>query len=204
MAFASTALRDQLSLSTWLLIGAGVQTCALAAMPAKYVGAITLGGLAFLCTRTALQTFSLVKFNPSPPITPGRFTARPPASPDPQPIVVFILGFNSCHPLGKLAPGVKEVGDYFNGIMDEAKADKGSSGFLGSTSFLTMDGAADNAFMTLSYWCELDKLEKFSKTGVHAKAMKWWNEAAKKYPYLGKWTLGLTATSSLPSFTDLV
>lgn len=189
MGFRSVTLRDQLPLSTWLLVGAGAQTACLAVLPFKVVVAVTFGSLAFLLTRTVLYAFRVVTFAPSPPIVPGRMTARPPASLDPQAIVVFILGFQSSHPLGKLAPGVKEVGEYFTGIMREATAAKGSSGFLGSTSLSTMDGDSDNAFITLSYWSDLDKLEKFSKQGVHAKTVKWWNEASQRFPHLGSCSL---------------
>lgn len=179
-------LRDQLSISTWLLVGAGIQTIGLAVLPVKYVAATTLGLLAFVATRTVLRVIGWIEHSPSPPVIPGRYSPRPPSSLDPQPMTVFILGFQSSHPLGRFAPGIKELGEYFNGIIKEAESEKSTSGYLGSSgSMLTMDGDAHNALITISYWNDLAKLEQFSKQGVHLRAIKWFNEHRVKFPHIG-------------------
>lgn len=183
------ALRDQFSTTTWLLIGASLQTACFALLPFRYAATLPLGGLAYLITRTTLQTTQWINHHPSPPLIKGRYTARPPSSilaTDPQPVVVFILGFQSSHPLGRLGPGAKEVGDYFQGIMKDAAAQRETTGYLGTSSpMLTMDGGSDNALITISYWSNLAKLEEYSKRGIHLKALKWWSEMSPKYPHLG-------------------
>ena len=182
-------IRDQFSTTTWLLIGASLQTLCFALLPFRFTAALPVGTLAYLIARTVLQSTRWIQHNPSPAIYKGRFTVSPPAdySADPQPIVVFILGFQSYHHLGRLGPGAREVGEFFGVIIKEAEANRAESGYLGgSGSMLTTDGESSNALMNITYWSDLSKLDKFSKKGVHLQTLKWWSEFSPKYPHLGK------------------
>lgn len=183
------ALRDQLSIPTWLVLGASLQSIICTVFPLQYAVLPATSILLYNITRTVLQVLQCLPSSPSPhPITGGWYSAMPPASlSDPQPIVVFILGFQSSHPLGRLGPGLKELGQYFMGITKEAELDKSTSGYLGSSgAMLTMDGATSNAIVSITYWRSLEELAKFSKQGVHAKAMRWFTENSARYPHIGE------------------
>jgi hypothetical protein len=183
------ALRDQLSISTWLVLGASVQSLLFAIIPPHYAALPAVSYLLYSVTRTTLQVLRWAPSSSSPPpITGGYYSAMPPASlSEPQPIVVFVLGFQSSHPLGRLGPGLKDLGQYFMGIIKEAEDNKTTSGYLGTSGpMLTMDGTTSNALVTITYWRSLEELAAFSKQGVHAKTMRWFNENRARYPHIGK------------------
>jgi hypothetical protein len=119
----------------------------------------------------------------------GRYSAMPPqslAEGEPQSMVVFMLGFDSHHPLGKFGPGMKEFGQLFTDIIKEAEENRSTSGYLGTSGpLLTMDGNSSNALITVTYWRSYEELEAFNKQGAHLRSIQWWNENSKKYPHIG-------------------
>jgi len=125
--------------------------------------------------------------SPSPIM--GRYSAMPPqslADGEPQSMVVFILGFDSHHPLGKLGPGLQEFGQLFTDIIKEAEDTRETSGYLGTSGpMLTMDGVTNNALVTITYWRSYEQLEAFNKQGAHLRSIQWWNENTKRYPHIG-------------------
>jgi hypothetical protein len=183
-------LRDQLSISTWLILGASLQSLLLLVIPATYVIAPIVSALLYIITRTALQSLKWVPYKSSPSPIMGRYSAMPPLSlahGEPQSMVVFVLGFDSHHPLGKLGPGMKEFGQLFQDIITEAEANRETSGYLGSSGpMLTMDGDSSNALLTITYWRSFKELEAFNKQGAHLRSIQWWNANTKRYPHIGK------------------
>ena len=110
---------------------------------------------------------------------------------EPQSMVVFILGFDSHHPLGKLGPGLREFGQLFTDIIEEAEANRSTSGYLGSSGpMLTMDGVNQNALVTITYWRSYEELDAFNKQGAHLKSIQWWNANTKRYPHIGEFLSG--------------
>ena len=187
------ALRDQLSIQTWLVLGASIQSLLLLFIPRQYVIAPIISILLYTVTRTALQTLKWVPYTPTPAHIKGRYSAMPPlslAEGEPQPMVVFILGFDSSHPLGKLGPGLKELGQFFLEIIKEAEDNRSTSGYLGTSGpMLTMDGDSSNALVTITYWRSLEELEAFNKQGTHLRAIQWFNATREKYPHIGTLSL---------------
>jgi hypothetical protein len=184
------ALRDQLSIPTWLILGASIQSLLLLVAPQRYIIPLAIFALLYTITRTSLQVLKWVPHKPSPAPIIGRYSAMPPTSlaeGEPQPMVVFILGFESSHPLGRLGPGLKDLGQYFRSIIKEAEDTKTTSGYLGTSGpMLTMDGDTSNALVTVTYWRSLKELEAFNKQGAHLRSIQWWNENHNKFPHIGK------------------
>lgn len=184
-----SAIRDQFTITTWLVLGASAQSLLFTFIPLKYASLPAVTYLLYNITRTTLQVSQWVPHSSFPPPIPSGFqSAVPPSSlAEPQPIVVFVLGFQSSHPLGRLGPGLKELGEYFMGITKEAEENRGTSGYLGTSGpMLTMDGETSNALVTITYWRSLEQLAVFSKQGVHAKTMKWFYDNKERYPHIGE------------------
>ncbi|KAK3208784.1 hypothetical protein GRF29_77g1987749 [Pseudopithomyces chartarum] len=83
-------------------------------------------------------------------------------------IVCFVLGARFNHPLGKLAPGVKDIGSMMAKMWDEMERDRFKYGFMGRTR--TMVEVADTEAITmtwLTYWTDVDKLQKFATSVSH-------------------------------------
>lgn len=183
-------LRDSLSIPTWLILGASIQSIILLAIPQRYIIAPTIFTLVYIITRTALQSLKWVPYVSSPSPIMGRYSAMPPlslAEGEPQSMVVFLLGFDSHHPLGKLGPGLKEFGQLFTDIIEEAEANRSTSGYLGTSGpMLTMDGVNHNALVIITYWRSYEELEAFNKQGAHLRSIQWWNANTKRYPHIGK------------------
>jgi hypothetical protein len=183
-------LRDSLSIPTWLILGASIPSILLLAIPQRYIIAPTIFILLYIITRTALQSLKWVPYKSSSSPIMGRYSAMPPlslADGEPQPMVVFILGFDSHHPLGKLGPGLKEFGQLLTDIIEEAEANRSTSGYLGSSGpMLTMNGVNHNALVTITYWRSYEELEAFNKQGAHLRSIQWWNANTKRYPHIGK------------------
>lgn len=181
--------RDSLSIPTWLILGASIQSLLLLVIPQRYIITPTIFTLLYIITRTILQSLKWVPYKASTSAIMGRYSAMPPlslADGEPQSMVIFILGFDSHHPLGKLGPGLKEFGQLFTDIITEAEANRSTSGYLGSSGpLLTMDGVNHNALVTITYWRSYEELEAFNKQGAHLRSIQWWNENSKRYPHIG-------------------
>jgi hypothetical protein len=184
------ALKDQLSIQTWLLLGASIQSLFLLFIPRQYIIAPTISILLYTLTRKALQVLKWVPYTPSPAHIKGRYSAMPPlslANGEPQSMVVFVLGIDSSHPLGRLGPGLKELGDYFQEIIKEGEDNRTTSGYLGTSGpMLTMDGDSSNALVLITYWRSLEELEAFNKQGSHLRAVQWFNRTREEYPHIGE------------------
>jgi len=184
-------IRDSLSIPTWLILGASIQSVLLLVLPQRYIITPIIFALLYIITRTVLQSLKWVSYRSSPSPIMGRYTAMPPlslAEGEPQSMVVFILGFDSHHPLGKFGPGLREFGQLFNDIIEEAEANRSTSGYLGSSGpLLTMDGDNHNALLTITYWRSYEELEAFNKQGAHLRSVQWWNANTKRYPHIGKY-----------------
>ncbi|KAL9585732.1 MAG: hypothetical protein Q9212_001351 [Teloschistes hypoglaucus] len=99
-------------------------------------------------------------------------------------VVAFLLGARINHPLGKLTPGAKEIGDIFQEMWTEAETNRVKWGYLGRTATLVdySDSERTPTFW-LSYWKDLKGLQAFSENTIHRLGVK--NYIANKYPYMG-------------------
>ena len=129
-------LRTNFAVSTWLLMGASLQSLLFLTLPTRY--ALTAATLILSLRFLSKCLIALgVLHNPAmdgviPKKTTaqirdkdGRYSANGASG---EKIVVLLLGFKSNHPFGIFAPGFKEIGDYFYRMsvqMSEGAADNG-------------------------------------------------------------------------------
>jgi hypothetical protein len=116
-------------LSTWLLLGACLQTILVILLPKRYAltPAITL--LAIKAIDTALITYG-IKANPYlQDMLPKKSTAQIMnrngdfAGPGQEKVAVLLLGAKSNHPLGIFAPDFGLVNKYIEGMTHELEND---------------------------------------------------------------------------------
>jgi hypothetical protein len=190
-AFA-VLIRDQLPITTWLALGAFVQSCAL-----LLIGRIALAPAFAYLAVSALDTLLVSmgwranklmdgvlrqKYSAQIPDEHGNYGEKA-ANSD---VVVFHVGARCNHPLGILAPGFREMGEYFATVVGTLDDKRDDFGMLGTSSWLSASQrSAGNETMQVYYFRDLEGLLKFAKSEYHAKAWAWYNKVgAKKYPYL--------------------
>jgi len=194
-------IRDQFSFQTWLLTGALLQSVLLHYFPPKYALAPAISYAVYTSTTYLLESLNILSTSTQPPSPIGRFTAHPPQD---RPVTVFLLGFQSSHPLRIMAWGTKTIGDHFNEIFAEAEGNP-ESGLLGRCGpLLDAGGEGGNAMFTISYWRSKEELVAFNKGVAHSKGMKWYYATKAKYPYLGEWVRTVSKTNLGHPFDRLI
>ncbi|KAJ9624523.1 hypothetical protein H2203_005258 [Taxawa tesnikishii (nom. ined.)] len=166
--------RDQFQLSTWLLMGAALQS----------VTALLVGRLAFLPAALVLlyrlaDTYAMatgLKHNVwSDSVIRGKFSAQFPdalgnygSTPGRNEVGVLLIGARSNSPLGLLAPGFREIGNYFQEMNEALEASPNR-----------------NASLVVMYFKNVSYVHKYAESPLHRHAVNHWNkELVKKYPHL--------------------
>jgi len=192
-----SVLRNQLSISSWLALGALLQ-CILFSLPGirNYLAALpTITLLLYRITLTFLQSYNYIQNPAAEGIIPGHTTTIfPPQSssstandtttltPGANKICIVILGARSHHPLGIFALSFKAVGDHFRTLTAHLEANAASTGFLGaSTSINASDGGStSNQLVTILYFRSKEDVSRFAHGAAHMTAWKWWGQAEKE------------------------
>jgi heme-degrading monooxygenase HmoA len=179
-------IRDQLSFQSWLVIGALAQSALVHFVRPPYAFLPALLSIAYISIRYTLESLGVTARVSSPPVNIGRYTAEPPANvPGGAGVTVFLLGFQSAHPLRLMAPGTKEIGEHFARIFETAEKDP-ASGLLGRCGpLLDAGGEGGNAMFTISYWKTQELLKAWHAGPAHSEGMKWYYGSRSKYPHLG-------------------
>ncbi|KAF1990759.1 hypothetical protein K402DRAFT_389670 [Aulographum hederae CBS 113979] len=181
------ALRDQLSLTTWLSLGAIIQT----------ILYLVLGRLSFLPVfllllyRTGNTYLQATGRLPNPymrDVIVSKVSAQIPSPstgafgsiPSNDSIVVFHLAARCNHPLGVLAPGMKDVGTYFTDMMADLEAHSEDYGMLGVQTYSGLGGrATNNETLIVGYFRSIEGVHKFAHGEVHCQGWDWWNRNIK-------------------------
>lgn len=184
-------VRDQFSIQTWLAAGALAQGCLillvgrLALLPAAayifysiadaYLTAIGLKA------NPLMSDVLMTKFTAQIPDARGDFSGEPAGSD----VVVFLIGTRNNHPLGVLAPGYREMGEYMMNMAKELDARADEFGFLGMTSWIA-NGQREtrNEFLEVCYFRSVEGLLKFAHSELHRKGWSWYSSQVKKLPHL--------------------
>ncbi|KAL9601155.1 MAG: hypothetical protein Q9179_002959 [Wetmoreana sp. 5 TL-2023] len=184
--------RDDLRLSTWILLGAVIQSLLVITLPhhvALLPAALILG------TRIILSTLRNEGFLPSSEaeaVVPGRYTAQVP-NPDgsittasANKICIFIIATRSNHPKGRFAPGINEITDYFRRMWQDASRNREKWGYLGKTpTLIATEEDCTNTLVWISYWRSLEDLHSFARGETHRAGWDWYSKEQKKYPHIG-------------------
>ncbi|PYI03204.1 hypothetical protein BO78DRAFT_375519 [Aspergillus sclerotiicarbonarius CBS 121057] len=183
-------IRDNLTLTTWLLLGGLLQGLACMALgPVSLTPTVlvllyrTIDHVLMACHITPnryLNGTIPTKYSAQVPNPDGTFGSKPAS----EPIVVFLLGARCNHPLGLLAPGISDLGDSASKMMDAMRAEPVKYGLLGTSQWLKMDSPAGNEFLTIFYLRSYEALHRFAHDEEHMNGMRWWCRIAKDHPHL--------------------
>ncbi|KAH7110615.1 hypothetical protein B0J11DRAFT_586195 [Dendryphion nanum] len=176
---------NDFALSTWLILGALLQSFSVIIFP--YGLAIRVPFILLLLRLFSTYHEAQGYLASSGAILRGRWTARV-AGDDAENtskdrVVVFILGARTLHPMGRLANGFKESRTVFADMWDDAETNREKWGYLGRTEPLISETHGGMNIVWLTYWRDLDGLRAFAAGDSHHKG---WNAyLAKEFPNLG-------------------
>jgi Domain of unknown function (DUF4188) len=176
-------LLNNLSLSSWLLLGGLIQLTAALYLPVTYLLVPTLLVLLGRFVYSLLVAFHVL---PNPhlhdamlhrtstqvPNDEGTFSDTAAS----EKVVCFHLGSKYNHPLGIFAPNVKDLGDWFKKMVAELNQNIPSNDFLGGTSFIRTDAAGSIETVWISYWRSIEAIHAFAYGPTHREAWDWWNK----------------------------
>jgi hypothetical protein len=90
--------------------------------------------------------------------------------------------------MGILAPGFKELGDYFTSMQADVEAKASNYGFLGGSDWIANgERSTGNELMAVMYFKTSEGLHKYATDPQHREAWNWWNKTFHKYPHLSIW-----------------
>ncbi|KAL9624341.1 MAG: hypothetical protein Q9204_007882, partial [Flavoplaca sp. TL-2023a] len=115
-------IRNNLSLSTWLLLGAAIQSLIFAILPPRVAILPAICTLTLVLAKNLLITGGYLKNPYLAAVYKGKATDG-----DGR-VAIFILGATSNHPLGILAPGFNDILSNLQSIWAEAETDTTKSG----------------------------------------------------------------------------
>jgi len=122
------------------------------------------------------------KYSGQPPDSEGEYGSKP-ANSD---VVVLLIGARCNHPLGILAPGMKELGEYFTQMVKDLETHDADFDFSGMTSWLNNGGrTTENEIMAVGYFRSTEGLHAFAHSKYHREGWDWWNKHVKQFPHLG-------------------
>lgn len=139
-AYNFNLLKDELSLSAWLAVGACVQAAVSFLLPARYsllplalTACILAGNLAAqysgIVPNAYLKKATLDRWSI---LFPEKDGSRPAKFGD-KPIAMFLVGIRSNHPLGRLHPTYRKLNDYMDDIYKDAEDNRRTNGCKFST-----------------------------------------------------------------------
>ncbi|QDS72365.1 hypothetical protein FKW77_008229 [Venturia effusa] len=192
--YLAIVLKDQMTLSSWLAIGACFNSLLLLA-----IGRIALL-LPFLLVTfrigdAVLQTYGfkknplmdggiLSKYSAQFPNQDGTFGPKPAS----EQIVVFLIGARSNHPMGALAPGFKRLGDFFDSMIRDVEAHAEEYTYLGSSDWIAnAERSTGNEIMTVIYFKTSEGLHNYAHGELHRQGWNWWNKNLARFNHLSIW-----------------
>lgn len=180
-----------MTITTWLALGAVFQSLAflivgrIALLPAIayiiFTSANTSAIAAGWKHNPLMDGVIMEKFSTAFPDSQGNYGDKPADTS----IAVLHIGFRNNHPLGIFAPGVKQIGEYFNQMVDDLETHDEEFGLLGMTSWTnTAARKTQNETLAVGYFKTVEGLHAFAHSDYHMKAWKWWNANYKQWPHM--------------------
>ncbi|KAI5461375.1 hypothetical protein BGZ63DRAFT_414137 [Mariannaea sp. PMI_226] len=98
-------------------------------------------------------------------------------------VVVFNIGSQSNHPLGFMAPGVKEVGQYFQTMHKQLLDRREELGLLSVSAWRGDERTSNNTSVLTMFFRDVEGLHRFAHEPLHREAWDWLN--AHKHEHIG-------------------
>ncbi|KIW79173.1 hypothetical protein Z517_05785 [Fonsecaea pedrosoi CBS 271.37] len=186
------ALRENFSVSTWILLGALLQSLIVFIIPRFYAMLPSLIVLGVRLADTMAITLGRKKnhyldealpYRVSPQIPDEDGTFHEEAAE--EKLAVFMLGAKVNHPLGIFAPNVKTIGDYLSQMIQDLEAENPDLGYYGGSNWTSQDKNGATELMNLSYWRSAEDIHKFAYGKLHRECWDWWNKTIKENDHIG-------------------
>lgn len=187
---ATVYVRDSLQLSTWLCIGATLQSAAF-----LLFGRMALAPAACFLLFRAVETYAIATGLKHNSLMDGvlmeKFSAQFPdaqgdygSTPSNNDVSVVLIGTRSNHPMGLLAPGFKDLGNHFSTMTKFLEDNAVEHGFLGSNGYIGAGRSSNNTFLSVMYFKNSDYVHMFADTQSHRDGLNWWNKVVATHPHL--------------------
>ena len=201
LAFGHNLLRDQFTITTWLLLGAVLQAL-LVALPVRtlYTVAPAVALLSWQLVDGLMMSFGLkrniyldnvlqTKYAALVPDEQGGFTSASVGKgieSGGKGVCAFILGFRVNHPLGLAAPGARGIFHNFTIMRDDLESNAAERGFLG-VEFLLNSGhrKTRSELKTVWYFRSTEDVMAFAHSPIHRRGWELYNKTIKTYNHLG-------------------
>lgn len=176
-----------------MLFGALLQLLLCAALPMRWAVVPPCVMLIHSIALTVIQTLSDDKNTFMHGVVPGRTTAQVPSPvdgsfgsrPGAQPVVVFNLGVQYNHPLGMLAPEVKQMGEYFEAMRADLHERRHDLGLLDMSFWRGADRDSNSTMLMTMFFRDLEGLHRFAHEPIHREAWDWWHAKARNPKHIG-------------------
>ncbi|KPM34360.1 hypothetical protein AK830_g12215 [Neonectria ditissima] len=186
--------KDSFKFNTIVLVGALLQLAVCLVLPARWAVVPAISLLLNSVITTIFQSRNRLSNEYQTHVVPGRATAQVPfvptatggcfgSQPADASIVVFNIGSQFNHPLGLLAPGVKDMGERFDAMLRDLTDRREELGLLGVSAWIGDERRSNNTNGLTCHFRNLDGLHRFAHEPLHRETWDWFN--AKKYPHIG-------------------
>lgn len=186
---SSTMIRSQFTFTTWMLIGATIQSV-LFLLPVRpfYILLPAITTLLYRLLTDILMSRGFIHNTYLDDVIQGKYTAVFPSNtPDSksetreEDVCIFLLTARNNHPLSLLAPNWKEFGDFFPPMLADLEANAATNGFLGGSSWLSSsDRHTQNELLITMYFRSAADVHAFAHSPVHRAGWDWYNALLKK------------------------
>lgn len=188
-------LKDAFHFHTILLFGALLQTILTLLLPLRWAVVPPSALLLNVLITTAVQARNPLTNAYKSRVVPGRASAQIPSlttasagvfpsDPAEASLVVFNIGAQFNHPLGPLAPGIKEMGDMFGAMTRELLDRREELGVLSVSSWRADERASHNTSKLTIFFRDVEGLHRFAHEPLHRRAWDWLN-ARKHLEHIG-------------------
>ncbi|KAH6892305.1 hypothetical protein B0T10DRAFT_458018 [Thelonectria olida] len=188
-------LKDGFKFHTILLIGAFSQVILSLILPLRWAIVPPVVLLLNSIITTVIQGRNPLSNEFKTHVVHGRASAQIPSvetaatghfnsNPAEAPIVVFNIGSQFNHPLGPLAPGVKEMGAFFIKMKQDLIDRREELGLLNVSSWRGDERGSHNTSILTIFFRDVEGLHRFAHEPLHRQAWDWLN-AHKSYEHIG-------------------
>lgn len=90
--------------------------------------------------------------------------------------------------MGALAPGLKELGNYFEAMIKDVESNAEKYTYLGSSSWIAnAERPTNNELMTIIYFKTSEGLHNYAHGDLHREGWNWWNKNVAGFNHISIW-----------------
>jgi hypothetical protein len=188
-------LSKNLRTTTWVLLGGAIFQLLSIILTQQVAIFLCIGALIVRLVPTVLISSGRIPNPELGNVNPSKTSVMFPKedgsgdmAPAERGIAVLILGIKIAHPLGFLAPGAKETGDFFTSMVEELNNNRTKYGWLSGSIVqgVPSRGVSENGHLSIiGYFKTVKDLHDFAHGEMHRDAWNWWSKNAGALPHIG-------------------